>query len=58
MRKSTIFDISAMRKEMFKLTKEGRRDEAQKIHKQIQELTQIDTTDPTYRQRKKGRNNK
>ncbi len=58
MRKPSIFDISAMRKEMFKLTKEGRRDEAQKIHKQIQELTQTDTTDPTYRQKKKGRNNK
>lgn len=58
MRKPVIFNVSAMRKEMFKLAKEGRRDEAQRIHKQIQELTQTDTSDPTYRQRKKGRNNK
>lgn len=58
MKKPSIFDISAMRKEMFKLAKEGRRDEAQKIHKQIQELTQTNPSDPTYRQRKKGKNHK
>ena len=58
MRKPTIFDISALRKEMFKLTKEGRRDEAQQIHKRIQELTQTDTFDPTYYQKKKGKRNK
>jgi dihydrodipicolinate synthase/N-acetylneuraminate lyase len=58
MKKPSIFDISAMRKEMFKLAKEGRRDEAQRIHKQIQELTQTDTSDPTYYQKKKGKRRK
>lgn len=58
MKKPSIFDISAMRKEMFKLAKEGRRDEAQRIHEQIQELTQTDTTDPTYYQKKKSKRRK
>ena len=57
MKKPTIFDISAMRKEMFKLAKEGRRAEAAEIQHKIREIEQNDTSDPTYHQ-KKGKRNK
>ena len=53
-----VLDISAMHKEVFKLVKSGRPDEALKIRKQIRELTQTDTFDPTFYQKKKGRCNK
>jgi len=58
MKKPTIFDISAMRKEMFKLAKEGRRAEAAEIQRKIREIEQNDTSDPSYHQKKKGKRNK
>ena len=60
--KKSAFDISAMRKEMFRLAKAGKVKEAMAIRDEIQHIDAESIRDyldePRYNQKKKGRRNK
>lgn len=57
--KNNINTVSNMRKEMYRLIKQGKREEAFELKQRLDNHLGIKPIkDPTYSQKRKGRNNK
>ena len=57
--KHNINTVSNMRKEMYRLVKQGKREEALELKQKLDDLLDIKPVkDPTYSQKRKGKNNK
>lgn len=59
MKQTNPVSIADLRKEIFRLSKAGKLDEAFRLKRQLDSFIRVPKcTDPTYFQKRKGRNNK